>query len=137
MQSQENQVALPLRPHTIFGVCEAIGEDFGFNPTFLRVPLAAEKGPIYMDVGLRLDCKVRPRQGNDVWLSTRFEISSLVDQQQTRYFDCSDQELPYGRQVVDDVLARSETAMPQAHCFLATELALRAQQGAQRLTLGS
>jgi phage shock protein PspC (stress-responsive transcriptional regulator) len=41
MQAQENQVALPLRAHTIFGVCEAIGEDFGFNPTFLRVPLAA------------------------------------------------------------------------------------------------
>jgi phage shock protein C len=34
-------VALPLRSHTIFGVCEAIGEDFGFNPIFLRVPLAA------------------------------------------------------------------------------------------------
>ena len=34
-------VALPLRAHTIFGVCEAIGEDFGFNPIFLRVPLAA------------------------------------------------------------------------------------------------
>jgi phage shock protein PspC (stress-responsive transcriptional regulator) len=41
MQAQENQVALPLRSHTILGVCEAIGEDFGFNPTFLRVPLAA------------------------------------------------------------------------------------------------
>jgi phage shock protein C len=41
MQAQENQVALPLRSHTIFGVCEAIGEDFGFNPDFLRVPLAA------------------------------------------------------------------------------------------------
>ena len=41
MQAQENQVALPLRSHTIFGVCEAIGEDFGFNPTFLRIPLAA------------------------------------------------------------------------------------------------
>jgi phage shock protein PspC (stress-responsive transcriptional regulator) len=41
MQAQENQVALPLRSHTIFGVCEAIGEDFGFNPAFLRVPLAA------------------------------------------------------------------------------------------------
>jgi phage shock protein C len=41
MEAQENQVALPLRPHTILGVCEAIGEDFGFNPTFLRVPLAA------------------------------------------------------------------------------------------------
>jgi len=33
--------ALPLRDHTILGVCEAIGEDFGFNPIFLRVPLAA------------------------------------------------------------------------------------------------
>ena len=41
MQAQEKQVALPLRSHTIFGVCEAIGEDFGFNPTFLRVPFAA------------------------------------------------------------------------------------------------
>jgi phage shock protein PspC (stress-responsive transcriptional regulator) len=41
MQAQENQVALPLRSHTIFGACEAIGEDFGFNPTLLRVPFAA------------------------------------------------------------------------------------------------
>ena len=32
---------LPLRAHTILGVCEAIGEDFGFNPVFLRIPLAA------------------------------------------------------------------------------------------------
>jgi phage shock protein PspC (stress-responsive transcriptional regulator) len=41
MEAQENQIALPLRPHTIFGVCEAIGEDFGFNPVLLRVPFAA------------------------------------------------------------------------------------------------
>jgi phage shock protein C len=41
MQAQENSIALPLRSHTIFGVCEAIGEDFGFNPVWLRVPLAA------------------------------------------------------------------------------------------------
>jgi phage shock protein PspC (stress-responsive transcriptional regulator) len=41
MDAQENQVALPLRSHTILGVCEAIGEDFGFNPTFLRIPFAA------------------------------------------------------------------------------------------------
>ena len=41
MQAQDSQVALPLRSHTIFGVCEAIGEDFGFNPVWLRVPLAA------------------------------------------------------------------------------------------------
>ncbi|HEX5259369.1 MAG TPA: hypothetical protein VFW35_11405 [Sphingomicrobium sp.] len=41
MEAQENQTALPLRSHTILGVCEAIGEDFGFNPVFLRIPLAA------------------------------------------------------------------------------------------------
>jgi phage shock protein PspC (stress-responsive transcriptional regulator) len=41
MEAQENQVALPLRSHTILGVCEAIGEDFAINPLFLRVPLAA------------------------------------------------------------------------------------------------
>lgn len=41
MEAQQNQVALPLRSHTILGVCEAIGEDFGFNPIFLRAPLAA------------------------------------------------------------------------------------------------
>ena len=30
-----------LRNDTIFGICEAIGEDFGFHANFLRVPLAA------------------------------------------------------------------------------------------------
>jgi phage shock protein C len=39
--AEDTYVALPLRQHTIFGVCEGIGEDFGFNPIFLRVPLAA------------------------------------------------------------------------------------------------
>jgi phage shock protein C len=41
MEAQETQVALPLRSHTILGVCEAIGEDFGFNPVLLRVPFGA------------------------------------------------------------------------------------------------
>ena len=52
MEAQENQVALPLRSHTILGVCEAIGEDFGFNPTFLRIPLAASVlySPLYAAV---------------------------------------------------------------------------------------
>lgn len=38
---QTSQPSLIARDHTILGVCEAIGEDFGFNPMFLRVPLAA------------------------------------------------------------------------------------------------
>ena len=40
-EASNEYVALPLRQHTILGVCEGIGEDFGFNPIFLRVPLAA------------------------------------------------------------------------------------------------
>ncbi len=29
------------RPHTILGVCEALGDDFGFNPLYLRIAFAA------------------------------------------------------------------------------------------------
>ena len=49
----------------------------------------------------------------------------------TGHVDCSGTELTYGRQLRDDVLRRTETAIPQAHCFLAMELALRAQAAAQ------
>lgn len=59
----------------------------------------------------------------------------LTDNKETRYIDCSQVELPYGRQLVDDVVNRTETAMTQEHCFLATELALKAQQQAHKLTL--
>ncbi|MBV9582837.1 MAG: Gfo/Idh/MocA family oxidoreductase [Chloroflexi bacterium] len=58
----------------------------------------------------------------------------LVDQRAARYVDCRDVALPFGPQLLDDVLRRTETAMPQAHAFLASELALRAQQQAQTLT---
>ena len=59
----------------------------------------------------------------------------LTDQKETRYIDCNDDPLPYGEQLVNDVLNRTETAMTQRHCFLATELALLAQQQAQRINL--
>jgi hypothetical protein len=61
----------------------------------------------------------------------------LVDQKETRYIDCSEQALPYGERLVDDVLNRTETAMPQTHCFLAAELVLTAQQQAQRVSFQS
>lgn len=38
---QETNPALPMRDHTVLGVCEGLGEDFGFNPLFLRVAFAA------------------------------------------------------------------------------------------------
>jgi predicted dehydrogenase len=57
----------------------------------------------------------------------------LVDQKETRYVDCSQVALPYGEQLVDDVLNRTETALPQAHAFLAMELALKAEGQAKRV----
>ncbi len=56
----------------------------------------------------------------------------LVDKKGVHRVDCSNVELPYGRQLVADVLNRTETAMPQARCFGATELALTAQAMAER-----
>ena len=58
----------------------------------------------------------------------------LVNQKETKYIDCSKEPLPFGEQFVNDILNRTETAMPQAHCFLATELALKAQKNAQTLS---
>ena len=54
----------------------------------------------------------------------------IADAKGVRYVDCGKVALPFGSQLVDDVLNRTETAMTQAHCFLATELALRAQEKA-------
>ena len=58
----------------------------------------------------------------------------LVNQKETKYIDCSKEPLPFGEQFVNDILNRTETAMTQAHCFLATELALKAQKNAQNLS---
>jgi predicted dehydrogenase len=59
----------------------------------------------------------------------------IVDKKETRYIDCKEEQLPYGLQLINDVLNRTETAMTQDHCFLATELALKAQANAQKLVL--
>ncbi len=57
----------------------------------------------------------------------------LVDQKETKYYNCSNVPMPYGEQLVSDVVNRTETAMSQEHCFLATELALKAQELAYQL----
>lgn len=57
----------------------------------------------------------------------------LVDGNGQQYIDCKTVALPYGPRLIQDILHRTETAMPQAHCFLATELALKAEAGATRV----
>lgn len=57
----------------------------------------------------------------------------LVNKKETLYYDCSNVYMPYGEQLVNDVVNRTETAMSQEHCFLATWLALTAQKKAVRI----
>ncbi len=77
----------------------------------------------YIEVRKTIDIAGRPG-GDHLFLANQKEI---------KYFDCSKEPLPFGEQLVNDVINRTETAMPQEHCFLATELALLAQEKAQKI----
>ena len=77
----------------------------------------------YIEVRKNIDIAGRPG-GNHLF---------LVDQKETRYVDTVDTALPYGERLVDDVLNRTETSMPQAHVFLVMELALKAEMAAVRI----
>jgi predicted dehydrogenase len=79
----------------------------------------------FIEVRKNIDIAGRPG-GNHLFLS---------DKKETRYIDCRDVPLPYGEQLVNDVVNRTETAMTQAHCLLATELVLKAQAMAQKVSL--
>jgi predicted dehydrogenase len=79
----------------------------------------------YIEIRKNVDIAGRPG-GNHLF---------LVDKKETRYIDCRGTRLPYGERLVNDILNRTETAMSQEHCFLATELALKAQKQAQRINL--
>ena len=59
----------------------------------------------------------------------------LVNKKETKYYNCSQVAMPYGQQLVSDVVNRTETAITQEHCFLATELALMGQKMAFRLNI--
>jgi predicted dehydrogenase len=76
-------------------------------------------------IEIRKNCDIAGRPGGNHLF--------LVDRKGAHYVDCSQVELPYGRQLLADIVERTETAMPQAHCFLASELALLAQAQAERL----
>jgi predicted dehydrogenase len=58
----------------------------------------------------------------------------IVNKEGPRHVDCSAVDRPFGRQFLDDVRNRTETAMPQERAFNAMKLALTAQQIAERGT---
>lgn len=59
----------------------------------------------------------------------------LVDKAGTRHIDCAGEPLSYFRAFLADVRDRTHTAMPQAHVFTVSRLALEAQAKAARLGL--
>lgn len=40
MSAYQTQTEAPAAKDNLLGICHAIGEDFGFNPIFIRIPLA-------------------------------------------------------------------------------------------------
>lgn len=82
---------------------------------------------------LGTDGFIEIRKNIDIARYDRGNHLYMATQKETTYVDCNDQQLPFGQQLVDDIVNRTETAMPQAHCFLATELSLKAQKNAKLL----
>jgi hypothetical protein len=58
-----------------------------------------------------------------------------VDGKRARYIDCNNGPLPFGRQLVADVVNRTHAAQDQAQCLLAAELSIRAQLSATRASI--
>lgn len=76
-------------------------------------------------IEIRKICDVQGRAGGNHLF--------LVNQEKQQYIDCNDVPMPFGEQVVHDVLNRTETAIGQEHCFTVCELSLQAEQMAHRV----
>ena len=57
----------------------------------------------------------------------------LVNKQRCEYIDASKEPLTYFKNLFNDVLNRTETAMKQSHCLKVMKLAIEAQNSAKRL----
>lgn len=80
----------------------------------------------FIEVRKNTDIASGLKGGNHLYMANKTEMIHI---------DCNNEVLPFGPLLVDDVLNRTETAMSQKHCFLATELALKAQKAAKTLKL--
>jgi predicted dehydrogenase len=74
---------------------------------------------------------IEMRKYIDIGGETGTDHLFLIDNNSVQRIDCTYVDLPYGQQLLHDVLRRTESAMPQARCFKAMELALTAQAMAE------
>ncbi|MDJ0786281.1 MAG: Gfo/Idh/MocA family oxidoreductase [Myxococcota bacterium] len=88
----------------------------------VRLTILGSEGTIEV----RKNCDLAGREGGDHLF--------LFDGEAVRHEACQGLALPFGPALLRDVVERTEQALPQAHCFLAQELALRAQEQAGRIT---
>ncbi len=80
----------------------------------------------FIEVRKNTDIASGLKGGNHLYMANKKEMLHI---------DCNNETLPFGPLFVDDVVNRTETAMSQKHCFLATELALKAQKSAKTLQI--
>ncbi|MGK0139147.1 MAG: putative dehydrogenase [Algoriphagus sp.] len=73
----------------------------------------------FIEVRKNIDIASGKKGGNHLYLS---------DNKSTIHMDCREVALPFGHQMIDDVVNRTNEAMTQEHCFLTMELALKAQK---------
>ena len=68
------------------------------------------------------------KQGNNLF---------IVDQKESRYIDCNNLSLPFGKLFVADIVNRTHTAQDQTEALLAAELVIRAQRSAKWVKLSA
>ena len=72
------------------------------------------------------------RKYTDLAKSEKGNHLYLANNEEVKYIDCSSIKLPYFRNLINDVLNRTETACPQDLTYLSMELAIKAQEQAEK-----
>lgn len=72
------------------------------------------------------------RKYTDLAKSNKGNHLYLVNNNQVKYIDCSNTKLPYFRNLINDVINRTETACSQNLTYLSMELAIKAQVLAEK-----
>ena len=85
-----------------------------------RLLILGDKG--YIEIRKYTDL-AKSEKGNHLYLANNEEV---------KYINCSDVELPYFRNLINDVTNRTETACPQELTYLSMELAIKAQIQAEK-----
>ena len=78
---------------------------------------------------------IEARKYTNVGVSKLGNQLFVVDGQRARRIDCSQGPLPFGPQLVADILNRTHHAQDQEQCLLAAELSIKAQKNATRVAL--